>query len=144
MPVVNCPIDGCEYATPDVEAILAAALLTTHASIHNAGATNTATAKVENVKRPTISSAGTSEDWSYFTSRWNDYVAATKVLGKDKVIQLLECCDEQLRKDLTRTAGGTLTNKTEEDVLKGHKNTRCQRRKHYGRPCRLAQHAPGP
>ena len=28
------------------------------------------------------------------------------------MIQLLECCDEQLRKDLTRNAGGSLTDKT--------------------------------
>ncbi len=33
------------------------------------------------------------------------------------MIQLLECCDEQLRKDLTRNAGGTLTGKTEDEVL---------------------------
>ena len=37
--------------------------------------------------------------------------------GKEKIIQLLECCDEELRKDLTRTAGGTLSNRTEDDVL---------------------------
>ncbi len=37
--------------------------------------------------------------------------------AKDKVIQLLECCDDQLHKDLTRTAGGTLTNNTEAEVL---------------------------
>ena len=50
-------------------------------------------------------------------SRWNDYVKATKLVGTDKVIQLLECCDNQLRKDLTRNAGGTLTGKTEDEVL---------------------------
>ena len=37
--------------------------------------------------------------------------------GTDKVIQLLECCNEQLRKDLTRNAGGTLTGMTEEEVF---------------------------
>ena len=46
-------------------------------------------------------------------TRWTDYAEATKVQGKDKVIQLLECCEEQLRNDLTRNAGGSLTNKTE-------------------------------
>ncbi len=35
----------------------------------------------------------------------------------DRVLQLLECCDEQLRRDLTRVAGGTLADKSEEDVL---------------------------
>ncbi len=57
------------------------------------------------------------EEGIYFISHWNDYVEATKVTGKDKVIQLLEYCDDQLRKDLTRTAGGTLTNNTEAEVL---------------------------
>ncbi len=50
-----------------------------------------------------------------------DYVEATKVEGKDKVIQLLECCDEQLRKDLTRNAGGSLTNKSTEEVMEAIK-----------------------
>jgi hypothetical protein len=43
--------------------------------------------------------------------------SATKITGHDKVIQLLECCDEPLRKDLTRSAGGSLTDKTVDDVL---------------------------
>ena len=122
MPKIDCPIAECDYKTPDVEAVVAAALITTHATIHNAPATNRVTsAKIKNVKRPVVSSAGTSEDWSYFSSRWSDYVAATKVSVKDRIIQLLECCDKQLRKDLTRSAGGTLTNDTEEDVLKAMK-----------------------
>ncbi len=63
---------------------------------------------------PIISSAGTTEVWQYFKSRWGDYVT---VRGTDRVIQLLECCDDQLRKDLTRDAGGTLTEKPEDEEL---------------------------
>ena len=33
------------------------------------------------------------------------------------MLQLLECCDEQLRRDLTRNAGGTLAGGTEQEVL---------------------------
>ena len=77
----------------------------------------TAAAKVEMVKRPTVSSAGTNEDWAYFQSRWTDYTEATEVTGKDKLVQLLECCDEQLRKDLTHNASGTLINIAEIEVL---------------------------
>ena len=40
-----------------------------------------------------------------------------EIKGKDKVIQLLECCNDQLRKDLTRSAGGSLTTKTPKDLL---------------------------
>lgn len=43
---------------------------------------------------------------------------ATKVTpGEDNVVQLLECWDEQLRKDLTRNAGGSLTIKTVDEVM---------------------------
>ena len=115
MPMVQCPIPECCYTTPDLDASIVAALLTTHSTIHASG--SAAAAKVEKVKRPTIAAAGTSEDWAYFTSRWSDYVAATKIVGKDRVVQLLECCDEPLRKDLTRSAGGSLTSKSEEAVL---------------------------
>ena len=75
-------------------------------------------AKIEKkVKRPTITGAGTSEDWN-FQVRWNDNVTATKVTGRDKVVQLHECCDESLRKDPTRTVGSGTADKSEEDVMK--------------------------
>ena len=121
MPVVKCPIEGCEYETPDIEPVIAAALITVHATSHQTPSQPTQMARVEKGKRPSTSSAGTTEDWQYFTSRWGDYVKATKLEGTDKVIQLLECCDEQLRKDLTRNARGSLTGMTKDQVLKAMK-----------------------
>ncbi|VDI03572.1 Hypothetical predicted protein [Mytilus galloprovincialis] len=85
--------------------------------LHSAAAGAIVSAKVEKVKRPTVASAGSSEDWTYFVSRWKDYIQATKVSGKDLVIQLLECCDETLRRDITRSAGGSLVDKSEQEVL---------------------------
>ena len=64
-----------------------------------------------------VLSAGTMEDWKYFKSRWSEFVKATKLSGTDKIIQLLECCDDQLWKDLTCNAGRTLTGETENEVL---------------------------
>ena len=92
---------------------IVAQLLATHTTTHTAGQM----AKVEKVKLPALSAAGTTEDWQYFQSRWCEYVDATKIAGKDKVIQLLECCEEPLRKDLIRTAGGSLADKDEATVL---------------------------
>ena len=117
MPVVRCPIEDCEYQMLGVDPVVAAALITTHATVHALPHLATPVAKAEKVKRPCISSSGTTEDWHYFISRWSDYVKATKFSGTDRVIQLLECCDDQLRRDLTRNAGGTLTGKTENEVL---------------------------
>ena len=125
MPKHKCPFPECVYETDDVGDELAAVLISVHAKgAHTsppADGTSSQTARIEKVRRPTISSAGTSEECSYFMTRWTDYAEATKVQGKDKVIQLLECCEEQLRKDLTRTAGGSLTNKTAEEVLEAIK-----------------------
>ena len=56
--------------------------------------TTQATAKVEKVWRPTISSAGSTQEWSYFLTCWKDYTTAAKLKGKDMVIQLLQCCEE--------------------------------------------------
>lgn len=41
----------------------------------------------------------------------------TKVVGRDRVVQLLEWCDQQLRKDLTRSACDSLTNRTKQEVM---------------------------
>ena len=121
MPVVKCPIDGCDYETQDVDPVITAALITAHATSHQTPSQPRQTALVEKVKRPSISSASTTEDWLYFKSRWTDYARATKLEGTDRVVQLLECCEEQLRKDLTRNAGGTLSKMTEDQVFKAIK-----------------------
>ena len=121
MLVVKCPIDCCDYETPDVDPVIAAALITAHATSHQMPSQPRQTALVEKVKRPSILSAGTTEDWLYFKSRWADYARATKLEGTDRVVQLLECSEEQLRNDLTRNAGGTLSEITEVHVLKAIK-----------------------
>ena len=50
-------------------------------------------------------------------ARWEEYVAATGITGQKRVLHLLECCDEDLRKDLTRSAGKSLANTPEAEVL---------------------------
>ena len=124
MPKYKCPFPECTYETADVEDALAAVLISVHSNgTHVAAPTNsphTNAAKIERVKRPTISAAGSSEEWTYFLTRWQEYVDATQITGKDKVLQLLECCDDNLRKDITRNAGGSLANKTGEQVHAVH------------------------
>ena len=78
---VECPVDGCTYNTGDVQPVVAAALITAHALNHKAPAEPVLAARVEKVKRPSVSSAGSTEDWLYFESRWSDYVAATRLKG---------------------------------------------------------------
>ena len=118
MPAVKCP--HCDYTTPDLEAVIVAALIASHSSIHQ-GAPSVPKTEHGNVKRPTICAGGSSEDWSYFCIRWTEYVEYYKLQGRDLKIQLLECCDDALRKDLTRAAGGSLTNQSDKDILEAIK-----------------------
>ena len=104
MPEVPCPIPNCEYKTPDLETAIVVALINTHALTHSQDRPS------EKIRRPTITHGIGSEDWSYFLTRWEEYCKATKLRGDEKILQLLECCEEQLRKDITRAAGGTLAN----------------------------------
>ena len=124
MPIYDCPFPSCGYQTADVSDALAATLLQIHASgthVSSSVIPSTTAAKVDKIRRPTVSIAGTSEDWSYFLTRWEDYKDATKITGKDIAVQLLECCDDDLRKDLTRSVGGSLTSLPEQDILKAIK-----------------------
>ena len=115
---VKCPIDDCDYSTPEgTETAVIVALMSIHALVHTSGG-DIAT-KPMRVKRPEVASAGTTGEWNYFLSRWKAYAKATKLKGEDIVIQLLECCSEELRMDMTKNLGGasTLEEMTEEQVL---------------------------
>lgn len=111
-----CPFDKCQYVVPaDTAPIVVVQLLQMHQSEAHTRPTVSITA--EKVTRPRVRAAGSSEDWEYFTSRWTEYKQATRLTDADCVVQLLECCDEALRRDLTRFSGGSLSTKTEADVL---------------------------
>ena len=114
---VTCSWEGCTYKTEDMEAEMAVKLLTIHDRQHQHETSGNATCKVEKVKRPVVESSGTSEDWRCFLQRWGDYKKATGVRGEELVLQLLECCDETLRRDLCRNAGDSLETRSESDVI---------------------------
>ena len=89
MPKYQWPFPECTYETENVQDELAAVLLSVHSTgIHTASPASAAlpATKVVKVRRHTASAAGSSEEWSYFLTRWQDYIEATKVTGKNKVV----------------------------------------------------------
>lgn len=106
---IKCPAPHCDIAWPSTTA---PEVLIKLLDIHERTAHPTTTpttmptatgVKAEKVKRPVIYPSGTSEEWTYFVQRWSEYKQATRLTGDDIIFQLLECCDETLRKDLTRS-----------------------------------------
>lgn len=113
---IPCPAPDCDTTWPanTPEAVLTRLIDLHSRTAHHVNApppaAAAANARPEKVRRPAISAAGTSEEWAYFEQRWSDYKNATRLTGNDVVFQLLECCDETLRKDLTRTFGALASN----------------------------------
>ena len=101
MVVLNCPIEECTYTTGDNEAAQAIALFTVHGYSHAPAACQQA--KPDKLSRPKVSKESTSEDWEYFITRLDAYKTATRIADHDATLQLLECCEDSLRKDLHRS-----------------------------------------
>ena len=94
----------CAYKPSVADATLAASLLQIHAmsahqSVNRPDPGQNVGARVEKVKCPVNAEGGTEEEWLYFEQRWNEYKAATRITGHDLIYQLLDCCDEELRKN---------------------------------------------
>jgi len=116
---IKYTILSCGYETEELnDGAVIAALLNIHANTHTPSTAAKSSERVEKLQRPTVSAAGSSEIWSCFITRWEEYRDGSKLAGTDVVTQLLECCNEDLRRDLTRTAGGSLANKPEQEILK--------------------------
>ena len=120
MPQFDCPIPDCQFKTQDLEAAQAIIFLQIHATVHQTAAPQSQAPAPEKIRRPTISASGTSEEWLYFKNRWTEYKLATKLKDRDIVFQLLECTEDDLRKDLARTYG-SLVGETEDTVLQNIK-----------------------
>ena len=67
MPTVKGMIEECEYRTPNVDLVIAAALITAHLTSHQIPSWPNQTARFGKVNKPSISLAVTTEDWVYFS-----------------------------------------------------------------------------
>ena len=119
---VSCEFSGCAYKTPEGELAVIVELLKLHCSAKHRTVESQPNVKpqvkAEKAKRPEISVEMTDEDWAYFVSRWCSYKKAASLEGEDIVIQLMECCTEELRKDHFRNYPSFSTADSEENVLK--------------------------
>ena len=113
--VLQCTIEGCDYATPEVEVTAAVALLTNHTTAHQLKQTPTPaptpttapalapstpivnnTPKASELSRPKLKSHITNEEWNAFSRRWDIYRSAYNFQGTQLSNQLFQCASEEL------------------------------------------------
>ena len=119
---VNCPKADCPFTIVEgTDPAVIVALLDAHVKVDH---TATGAVKPKPVERPQVSAGETSEGWDYFTTRWRAYSRASKLRGADLGIQLLECLEPSLRRDLTRTTRGPvpIEEREEAELLKAIKS----------------------
>ena len=121
---ISCPAPGCDvkWSSSTPTEVLVKLLDLHERTAHPPTTPPTAPCvKAEKVKRPTVSASGTTEEWTYFTQRWSEYKQATRLTGQDTIFQLLECCDDALRRDLSRSFSN-LTGSNEAALLENIKS----------------------
>ena len=100
---IECPVTDCSFKLGEnVPNDCKASMLQLHLVEHQKQLNVSVTAKPDKLRRPSLTVGSSTEEWNYFSTRWTTYKTATKLTGSDVIVQLLECCDEPLRKDMTR------------------------------------------
>ena len=118
MPAITCPARGCnETFRDDLDPTVLSQLISIHAASFHPKQAETPGAKIEKVRRPTLSQGGSTEDWEFFLVRWREYKLATNIQGQQMISQLIECADNDLQKAIYRVYG-SLADYTEENALK--------------------------
>ena len=120
MPFIRCPLTTCEYQTDDVEASVAAVLLTIHNNVHTA-APDSNNARVvrqraPQIERPKIGRGSSEESWNSFTTRWTLFKRGTELSNAETVQHLFQCCDDDLG-DAVLKSSPDAVNGTENNLL---------------------------
>ena len=102
IPAIDYPIPDCAYITEDVNDILAAAQLNTHAFVHQQGANVAVSIKQKSpkIQRPVVSRGSMEEEWHTFLQGWGLFKQGTDIPRAQISNQLWQCCHKDLEKDL--------------------------------------------
>ena len=96
MPVFNCPIATCDYATDDISEALAATLLQIHGTTHAPAPAAPLAATPANHRAPK------------FSTRWEMFKRGIHLSPEELVNHLFQCCDEALGNAVLKCSRQTL------------------------------------
>ena len=113
MPVVNCHITGCTFATPDVDNAVAAVMLSHHlTSEHPAPLPRKAPA----IPPPKTAGNIYEDQWDCFVREWVAFKESNRIADDKLPLYLLGCCSPELKSNVER-ANPTIATQPEADVL---------------------------
>ena len=119
MPRLQCPIEGCDWQSQDLDAAFAAGL-TAALQIHDRTVHSTpAPAAPQKLKLdpPTISAGCDPDQWSAFTRQWDMYKIGMAITENVLPTALFYCCNTDLRTDIMRDLRQDVATMAEADLL---------------------------
>ena len=125
MTILRCVVDGCTFATEDVDVAGAAALLNFHAINHQLTLQTppqpqqipaVTTRHAPKLERPKLRENATNEEWNMFSRRWSTYRTGSNITDDVATMQLLECCTDGLG-DIVLRAYPSFTSKPIAEAL---------------------------
>ena len=114
---LKCVVTGCLFETQnlrDIDKMMK--LLEMHIDAVHPKDNAKAGSNREKVKRPQIKLDCDESDWAYWLNRWKDYKKAVSLEEKDAVMELKECMEDDLRKEVHKQSPDGLDK--EDDLLK--------------------------
>ena len=106
MVVIECPVTGCDYKTPDYEVSLVIPLLNLHNNEHVRNTSIEVQSgnkqKPPKIERPKIGKESSEETWNVFRTRWTMFERGTEMTQEETIQQLFNCCDMDLGDEILR------------------------------------------
>lgn len=118
MPIIRCPLPGCDFDTGEATEAIAVAILNAHTLVHSS-ASYTGPARRNNcpkLDRPRIEAGISREKWNAFIRRWQTFKDGSDIDEASAPRQLLYCADEALG-DIILRAEPNFTTKSIADAI---------------------------
>ena len=94
MTMINCPLDNCTYATPDVDADVTVSLLNLHNNVHINANISSSKPKLLKMDRPCIGRNCNEVVWNTFLQKLTMLKDSKEISETEKLCQLYQCCDK--------------------------------------------------
>ena len=123
MPIIECPYEGCDWKSENVDAAFASVVgqqLEMHdrAKHSNPMPTPKPQSQKLNIDPPKINVGASPEEWQAFKRQWSMFKTGTVIATEQAATALFYCCSDELRLDIMRDIRTDVASMPEDDLLK--------------------------